>query len=101
MGRIHGLARWCAVAAMLVVSGVCVRTAPAQESHPVSSQQIEQWRTEMRRALFIPDPLPALQVQNYGSITRTEGVTLEHVSYVTSYGLRVPADVFRPTKRPK
>lgn len=78
-----------------------VRSASAQEQPPVSAQQIAQWRTEMRRALYIPDPLPALQVQNYGSISPTPGVMLEHVSYVTGYGLRVPADVFRPTKRPK
>ena len=57
-------------------------------------------RRQIRAALFVPDPLPALQAESYGEIEIAPGVTAERVSYATDYGLRVPAIVYRPTRRP-
>jgi dienelactone hydrolase len=57
-------------------------------------------RRQIRAALFVPDPLPALQLESYGQIEIAPGVTAERVSYATDYGLRVPAIVYRPTRRP-
>jgi dienelactone hydrolase len=54
----------------------------------------------MRRALFIPDPLPKVDLQTYATREITPGVTIEKVSYRTAYGLRVPAVIYRPTNRP-
>jgi dienelactone hydrolase len=55
----------------------------------------------MRRALFIPDPLPAVSPESYGSFAPIPGVVAERVSYRTEFGLRVPAIVYRPAKLPK
>lgn len=63
-----------------------------------TSEQVTQWRQQMRRALFIPDPLPAVSPESFGSFAPTAGVIAERVSYRTSYGLRVPAIVYRPEK---
>jgi len=56
----------------------------------------EQQRAGIRSALFVPDPLPALQPESYGQIEIAPGVIAERVSYATAYGLRVPAIVYRP-----
>ena len=60
----------------------------------------DQKRRQIRSALFVPDPLPALQVENYGQIEIAPGVIAERVSYATGYGLRVPAIVYRPAHKP-
>lgn len=70
------------------------------QARAASSKQIDTWRREMRKALFIPDPLPKTDVQTYATQEITPGVTIEKVSYRTAYGLRVPAVIYRPTKRP-
>ena len=57
-------------------------------------------RMQMRAALFVPDPLPALEVESYGEIEVAPGVIAERVSYATDYGLRVPAIVYRPVRKP-
>jgi len=73
---------------------------PPPAPHPASSAQITQWRNQLRRTLFIPQPLPSPQTQTYSTTEITLGVTLEQVSYLTAYGLRVPADIYRPTHPP-
>ena len=60
----------------------------------------DQKRRQIRSALFVPDPLPALEVENYGQIEIAPGVIAERVSYATGYGLRVPAIVYRPAHKP-
>jgi dienelactone hydrolase len=73
---------------------------PPLPPHPATTAQINNWRREIRRTLFIPDPLPKLETQTYSSTEVTPGVTLDKVSYITGYGLRVPAVVYRPTHAP-
>lgn len=67
---------------------------------PVTDAQVKLWRQQMRRALYIPDPLPATAPQSYGTFSPTTGVVAERVTYQTAYGLRVPAIVYRPATRP-
>lgn len=67
---------------------------------PVSDVQIKVWRQQMRRALYIPDPLPAVAPQSYGSFTPAAGLVAERVTYQTAYTLRVPAIVYRPAALP-
>jgi dienelactone hydrolase len=64
-------------------------------------KQVEVWRRQIRHALFIPDSLPKLKTETYGSFTPTPGVIAERVSYRTEYGLQVPAIVYRPAQLPK
>lgn len=75
-------------------------TPPPLPAHPASAEQVARWRSEVRRILFVPDPLPAPDTKTYQSSEITPGVTAEKISYVTRYGLRVPAVVYRPTKAP-
>ena len=65
-----------------------------------ASASTEQERSRIRSTLLVPDPLPALHVENYGQIEIASGVIAERVSYATAYGLRVPAIVYRPTLKP-
>lgn len=85
-----------AIAALGLLLATSIQT-PAQA---VSAKQVDEWRQQMRRALYIPDPLPAVVPESYGSFTPTPGVVAERVSYKTEFGLRVPAIVYRPAKAP-
>ena len=82
----------------LIVFSILCSTAYAQVA---GKNQVNEWRKQMRQALFIPDPLPKLEVENYTTFTPTPGVVAERVSYKTEYGLRVPAIVYRPATQPK
>ena len=64
----------------------------------MSAATAKQLRERIRVALFVPDPLPALEAKNYGSFQVEPGVIAERVTYATEYGLRVPAIVYRPQK---
>jgi dienelactone hydrolase len=99
---------WLGLALCLVgVEGLEVQTPVAQESHagpppvaehPASTQEFARWRNQIKHALFIDDPLPALTPRSYGSFSPAPGVIAERVTYGTSYGMRVPAIVYRPTE---
>jgi dienelactone hydrolase len=65
---------------------------------PADAQEFEQWRTAIRQALFIEDPLPVLAPKSYGSFSPAPGIIAERVTYGTSYGMRVPAIIYRPAK---
>jgi dienelactone hydrolase len=60
----------------------------------------EPQRAGIRSALFVRDPLPALEPESYGQTEIAPGVIAERVSYATAYGLRVPAIVYRPALKP-
>jgi dienelactone hydrolase len=57
-------------------------------------------RRAIKAALFVPDPLPPVQVEQYGQLDVAPGVVAERVSYATSHGLRVPAIVYRAARLP-
>ena len=75
--------------------------APAAAEHPASAAEVKAWRTAMRKALYVPEPLPALEAETYSTMEVTPDVVAEKVSYRTAYGLRVPAVVYRPKVLPK
>lgn len=64
--------------------------------HALGRRQVQTWRREIRQALFIPTPLPALHAISYGSFSPTPAVTAERITYGTEYGMRVPALLYRP-----
>ena len=74
--------------------------SPAPAPAPAPPPTREQKRQQIRAALFVPDPLPALRPESYGQIDIAPGVIAERVSYATDYGLRVPAIVYRPARKP-
>lgn len=55
-------------------------------------------RQKIRAALGIPQTLPTLDTQTYGSFSPVPGVIADRVTYRTEYGLLVPAIVYRPAK---
>jgi dienelactone hydrolase len=57
-------------------------------------------RAQIRDALFVPETLPGLAIEQYGQVDVAPGVIAERVSYSTDYGLRVPAIIYRPAKPP-
>jgi dienelactone hydrolase len=71
------------------------------QGQTASAKQARLWRKQIRAALFIPDPLPVPEPENYGSFTPAPGVIAERVSYRTEYGMRVPAIVYRPATPPR
>lgn len=54
------------------------------------------WRAEIRKQLFIPDPMPRVEAHLWSSFSPMQGVIAERVTYATEYGMRVPAIVYRP-----
>lgn len=55
-------------------------------------------RQQIREALYVPDPLPALAVETHGRFEPEAGIVAERVSYTTQHGMRVPAIVYRPAR---
>src|SRR5262245_54036566 len=53
-------------------------------------------RDGIRRALFVSEPLPALQAEAHGSFEPEPGIVAERISYATQFGMRVPAILYRP-----
>lgn len=72
------------------------QTSASTVPSPATAAQFDEWRSQIKKALFIPDPLPPLTPRNYGSFSPAKGVVAERVSYGTNYGMRVPAIVYRP-----
>lgn len=65
-------------------------------SAAVSQSQISKWRTGIRNALFIPEPLPLLQSKVWSTFSPAPGVMADRVTYRTEYGMLIPAIVYRP-----
>lgn len=61
-----------------------------------SRSEYAKWRAEIRRALFIPQTLPASKPASFGSFSPANEVVAERVTYATIYGMRIPAIVYRP-----
>jgi len=61
--------------------------------------RLERWRQEIRRQLYIPAKLPALEAKIWSTFSPTEGVLADRVTYRTLDGMLVPAIVYRPDPR--
>jgi dienelactone hydrolase len=66
------------------------------DSAQATAAQFDRWRSQIKKALFIPDPLPPLSPRQYGTFSPAEGVVAERVTYGTNFRMRVPAIVYRP-----
>ncbi|WP_419805269.1 alpha/beta hydrolase family protein [Terriglobus sp.] len=54
------------------------------------------WRAEIRKELFVPEKLPALDARVVSTFSPMPGVLADRVTYATADGMRVPAVVYRP-----
>jgi dienelactone hydrolase len=58
------------------------------------------WRSTIREALRIPDPLPPLAPRTHGRFEPAPGVMAERVTYGTQFGMRIPAILYLPRTAP-
>jgi predicted esterase len=77
-----------------------VLIAAACLAQPVTRQQAQQWRAQIRSTLFVPDRLPALGAEVHGRFAPMPGVVAERIAYNTLLGLRVPAILYLPDPLP-
>jgi dienelactone hydrolase len=63
----------------------------------VAPSQLEHLRQQAVHALSIDDPLPPLQTHSYGNLQANANVRIEHVTWQTQFGQRVPAVIYVPT----
>jgi dienelactone hydrolase len=73
--------------------------APVATSHPTVAQYAV-WRSQIKKALYIPDPLPSPAPHTYSRLSPAPGIVAEDVTYSSLYGMRIPAIVYRPEKLP-
>jgi dienelactone hydrolase len=71
----------------------------AHDGVPPPDVEQKRLRSQIRSALFIPDPLPPLASAAHGRFEPEAGVVAERVTYATQFGLRVPAILYLPTQR--
>jgi dienelactone hydrolase len=88
---------------VLLVTGIAasrpaIGQTAASAASPATVAQFDEWRGQIKKALFIQDPLPLLAPKSYGIFSPAKGVMAERVTYGTNYGMRVPAIVYRPTR---
>ena len=62
----------------------------------LSVEQARRWRSSIRSALFVPDPLPQLDAVNHGRFEPVKEVIAERISFATQFEMRVPAIVYSP-----
>ena len=71
---------------------------PHSNAQTLPPTQLESLRLRATHALFIDTPLPPLAPKTFGPpIQATPNVRVEHVTFATQYGQRVPAIVYIPT----
>jgi dienelactone hydrolase len=71
-------------------------TGAAWGAMPLTGSEIARLRSEIRSALFVPDPLPELAPEDHGRFEPAPGVVAERVSYATQFGMRIPAILYLP-----
>ena len=85
--------------ALLIFTIACCGYA-AKAGNAGTSNQFERWREQIRRTLYVPARLPALEPRIWSSLALPVAggvpVTIDHVTYQTADGMLVPAVVYRP-----
>jgi len=61
-----------------------------------AAERPEVLRRRIAETLFVPDPLPALAAERFGTFEPADGVVAERISYGTEFGMRIPAILYRP-----
>ncbi len=64
-----------------------------------TAQRESEWRSSIRAALTVPDPLPPLEAETHSRFEPAPGVLAERITYGTQFGMRVPAIVYLPKSR--
>ena len=95
VGRMGRVAGWVLVGAVTVGAGAL--SVDAQQLTAKQRQERDAaWRAEIRKTLYVPEHLPALEAKVWSTFSPTAGVLADRVTYRTADGMRVPAVVYRP-----
>ena len=86
-------ALWVWMAALLALA------LPPASAAELTPKQEQAWREQIKAALFVPDPLPALAPETHSRFEPAPGVLAERVTYATEFGMRVPAILYLPKAR--
>ena len=78
---------------------LCIPAFLSAQSMP--SIEGQNLRQQIREALFVPDPLPALNAEVHDKFEPLPGVIAERITYNSLYGLKVPAILYLPNPRPE
>ena len=74
-----------------------VAQAAAQQLTPKQrAERDAAWRAQIRKTLYVPEHLPALEPKLWSTFSPTPGVLADRVTYRTADGMLVPAIVYRP-----
>ena len=84
---------------VFAVAIVFALLAPQAKLHAqtIPPAQLEQLRIKANQALFIDSPLPPLAAHTFATLPINAAVRIEHVTFATQFGMRVPAIVYVPT----
>ena len=72
---------------------------PPTGAAELTPKQEQAWREQIKAALFVPNPLPALAPETHSRFEPAPGVLAERVTYATEFGMRVPAILYLPKER--
>ncbi len=61
-----------------------------------NTARLAAWREQIRKILYVPDKLPALEAKTWSTFSPTPGVLADRVTYHTMDGMLVTAIVYRP-----
>ena len=61
-----------------------------------NTARLAAWRAQIRKILYVPDTLPALEAKKWSTFSPTVGVLADRVTYHTMDGMLVTAIVYRP-----
>lgn len=80
--------------------GVGAAVPPEKPATEFTAKQNEArltaWRAQIRRILYVPDKLPALDAKKWSTFSPTPGVLADRVTYHTMDGMLITAIVYRP-----
>jgi dienelactone hydrolase len=88
--------KWLSVKILLLIclQQVVMAADTVKVNQPASTMQLNQWRNEVRKALFIPLPAPVIKPHVFDSFSPMPGIVVQHVTYGTQFGMRVPGVVY-------
>src|SRR6185312_8541995 len=81
---------------LLVFSCLCIALPTVAQTPAADKSRDDAWRAEIRRQLYIPDHLPALNSRVWSTFSPTPGVLDDLLTYATAERMIVPAVVYRP-----
>ena len=87
---------WIGMTALLLALGTVHGAGAGQITAKDRQQRDAAWRADIRRTLYVPEHLPALEAKVWSTFSPVAGVVADRVTYRTADGMLVPAVVYRP-----